>query len=513
MATQPLSSAVSLSCLFAFLFIVDSESSDEDCVEPTSTKAKDRSKSKSKPKNQASRTKNPSTPATVSTLSEESAEQPEDDEEIEVVDDDQSGSGFSSTKSAVRGRPSASATAEIAELKKKLYNEKMTRSKGIADLEKKLKASDKKLDTTVKERDDALDELDDLRKKNEALLVKYKAVMAKLASSKSPTSAKNDGMVMQTKKITKGDLWRLVKFIGTDKQLRKAAKMVLDLLQLKDYTVCEGDSEERQQEVALNVEDWLTLYSTDIRQANNEQRSYVQSEMKKIALSWLKHGRDLPTPSEFFKLAQRKFDPEDEELMLKFTLYAQMLSAVAGSSTYGEKQRRTDCISTCETQDGKTAVPTSTEALCVVMYENCYQKWLNMHEWKEVDKNPATIPKYSSRRKEETKKWMAKFSDSCSGNSPYGGWSKEGIKKFNDLCKAFKALREANSEATKKVEEATVAWFKGGWEEERKRKRIENGKPAEEDSGSSESGGRKKRARLADDDDDDAVVAEFDEDD
>jgi hypothetical protein len=105
--------------LFAFLFIVDSSSSDEDSVEPTSTKAKDQSKSQSKPPKQVSRTKNPSTPATVLTLSEESAEQQEDHKEISLEGDDQSGSGFSSTKSSIRCHPSASATAKIAELKKK----------------------------------------------------------------------------------------------------------------------------------------------------------------------------------------------------------------------------------------------------------------------------------------------------------------------------------------------------------------------------------------------------------
>ena len=501
--------------------VIDSESSDEDVVEHTPAKTKPPSKSKAKSQKSASSSKKSSasaeaTPTTVSTLSEESTVHESDTLTVEGdygdSDDEStqgvSESGRSSPKSSVRGRPSASAAQEIKDLKKQINNEKMVKSKETKALERKLKDVKALLATAEEERDTAMQDYSDLDKAHKTLLAKHKAAMARLASTKSPTSAKNEGMVMQTKKMTKGDLWRLVKFIGTNTQLRKASKMVLVYLNLKDYTVMDGDSAETKQEVALAVEEWLTLYSTDVRQANNEQRSYVQSEMKKIALAWLKNGNTLPKPDVFLRIAQRGVENTKEDQSF-FDLYVLMVSAVAGSSTYGEKQRRTETISSCKTQDKRQAVTVSTEALVMVMYENCHQKWLNMHDYKEVQKKSGNIPKYSSLKHELTKKWKAKYSDSCSGNSPYGGWSKEGIAKFNSYSKLFRTLHQELSEEQHQVEEEAVARFAAVYEEERKRKRAENG--LEEDPGAAGESSVRKKARI--EDDDDAVLADFDEDD
>jgi hypothetical protein len=187
-----------------------------------------------------------------------------------------------------------------------------------------------------------------------------------------------------------------------------------------------------------------------------------------------------------------------------------MLSTCAGSSTFGEKHRRQFTISQCKTAGGHAAVPPGSEALVMVMYENCYQKWLHMHEYKEIQKKKGNIPKYSSKKHEETKQWMGRYSDSCSGNSPYGGWSREGIKSFNEHSAIFKTLREENSDTYRSVEEAAVLRFSVAWEEELKRKRIENGQTDDTDSGS---GSRRKKKTKTNHSEDDEVLAQFEVDD
>jgi hypothetical protein len=134
-----------------------------------------------------------------------------------------------------------------------------------------------------------------------------------------------------------------------------------------------------------------------------------------------------------------------------------------------------------------------------------------MHQYKELDKLAGDIPKYSSKRHEETKQWMGKYSDSCSGNSPYGGWSTKGIKAFNALTKAIRTLRDENSDEILPVEKFAAARFQKVYNDERKRKKAANrkeGEGEEENEDDSESESR-KRARN-DDEDDDEIVVEMD---
>ena len=390
----------------------------------------------------------------------------------------------------------------------------MGKSEAIKVMEKKLAKVEKNLAETRDDLDEVIADRDSWKAKHEVLVGKYKLAMEQLASSRSPDSTKNDGMVMQTKKMAKGEGWRTFKFINSNKHLRKASIIILDLLELEDCTTYHDDSEERVQEVAVAREQWLNLYSTDVRAGNNEQRSYVQSEMKKIALAWMKSGKTLPTPAEFAKIAQRDLDVSTLESKLSgeeiFDMYMLMLSACSGSSTFGEKHRRSFTISKCKTKKGKQAVPPGSEALVMVMYENCYDKWLEMHKYKEVEKNPGNIPKYSSKRHEETKQWMSKYSDSCCGNSPYGGWSKEGIESFNQHGTIFKNLRKTNSLAYRNVEEAGMLRFSVAYEEERKRKRRENGFNDTDSGSGGGSSRKKKRARIDDPEENGGVLADFD---
>ena len=451
-------------------------------------------------------------PTTVSTLSEKSPPS-EDDVSLESDVD----SPAQSTKSSTRTRPSASAAQEILILKQRITKLNMGKSQEVKSLEKKLAKSDKnradmqaELDNALGELEDTVSERDAIQARFDELLAKYKACMEKLSSMKSPDNEKNDGMVRMVRKMTRSGGWLKFKFLTSDKQLRIGSTIVMDLLKLKDCMLYDDDSEERTQEVELNRADWLNKYSTDVRAGNNEQRSYVQSEMKKIALQWMRDGKTLPTTVEFAKVARRDLDRNskesqelDEEI---FDMYVKMLSAASGSKYFGDKHRRTYPISKCKTTDNKVAVPPGTEAFVIVMYENCYVRWLNMHDFREVQKKKGNIPKYSSLNHDETKQWMGKYSDSCSGNSPYGGWSKEGIESFNAHSKVFKELRQKNSNSYREVEEGAMLRFAVAWDEERKQKRRDNGLEEEEDSAAASR--KKKRARQ--DSEEDEVVAEFD---
>jgi len=369
-------------------------------------------------------------------------------------------------------------------------------------MERALEGLQAERDGAITERDEALADLDKMRRMKDDLRARLNDAHAN-GGNKSPKKL-NAAMIMQTKKVTKKEAWRVCKMIPNDKHLKKVCELVIDHLKIKDFLHLDGETDIRREEVDDRRAEWISMYAPTVRAALNEQKSYVQSEMKKIFLECKKKDMDLPPYPEFADIAFRNLNsdadvPEGQDPQIDpakveiFDVYLLMLSACAGSHTYGDKQRRTTPVSVCLTKNGKTAVPCSTEAMCLIMYDNCYNKWMEMHNWKEVDKNPADIPKYSSKRHEETKKWMGKYSDSCSGNSPYAGWSLEGIKKFKQLMTEIKALREDDLEAILEIEQAAVDRFALQYQEDRKRKNAANGKGDDDDKDGADDDSSKRR--------------------
>ena len=101
---------------------------------------------------------------------------------------------------------------------------------------------------------------------------------------------------------------------------------------------------------------------------------------------------------------------------------------------------------------------------------------------------------------------MTKYSNAYSGNCPYGGWSKDGIKLFKDLSSEIKDLRETRSELCLEVETAAVQRFHDLYVAERKRKAELMGRTYEEGDDSGDSRASKKSKSKSDDQE----LAEFD---
>ena len=189
--------------------------------------------------------------------------------------------------------------------------------------------------------------------------------------------------------------------------------------------------------------------------------------MKKAALLWQAgneelgiEGKVLPTPEEMTKIINRDLEDENpaikERLQDIFDWYVDSLvSCVAGSTYFGERVRRSYPISTAPHKDDHTlmAVHPTSEALAYVIYLNCYQKWVEMHKWRVVEKNQGHFPKYVAKD-EDTHRFKARFSDSGSGNCPYGGWNDEGLKLFNDTDDLIRNGREKKADQWKAIEEA-----------------------------------------------------------
>lgn len=387
----------------------------------------------------------------------------------------------------------------------------MAKSQEQRRLERENAEIREQLEQVRQEREQAVARAQAEATKKKALQVKYRATLAKVGGTRSQDQLKNQAMVQQVKRSAKKKLWAIVKFIVNDVQLAQATLILADLMQLKELQHSEGETDAERELIDEKRGEFQVLYSTDCRHAINEQRSYYQGEAKKLYTAYRIAGGPAISYEKFKEIAMRNVyyedgNPDPDKVKI-FDLYVLMLSACAGSSTYGEKHRRTLPISTARKDaDGKLCVPYGTEAMTLVMFDNCVEKWDRMYNFKHLEKNPAKIPKYSPKKHEETLAWKTKYSDACSGNSPYGGWGEDGIKAFNELTKEIKTLRETRSEEILEVENAAVQRFQELYVEDRKRKAEASGGTYEEDDGSGDSRASKKSKSRSSD----QVVAMFD---
>ena len=68
-----------------------------------------------------------------------------------------------------------------------------------------------------------------------------------------------------------------------------------------------------------------------------------------------------------------------------------------------------------------------------------------MYDWEVIqgktDKKMYPFPRWSKTHPEENLEWKTLYSDSASGQSPYGGWKKAGLQKYADLVKMMVQVR------------------------------------------------------------------------
>jgi hypothetical protein len=126
-----------------------------------------------------------------------------------------------------------------------------------------------------------------------------------------------------------------------------------------------------------------------------------------------------------------------------------LINAACGNRYDWPKSKR--CFhgpSTCHFRenDAKLHIPPSTEAFICVAWD-CYRDvWKAQFEFKadpeNEDKNlPVPRAKNGQEVPEESKKFLAKYTQLDSGSTSMGGWSNAGMQKFDTLAKAIKAAR------------------------------------------------------------------------
>ncbi|MBT8188473.1 MAG: hypothetical protein KJO73_12345 [Croceitalea sp.] len=82
-----------------------------------------------------------------------------------------------------------------------------------------------------------------------------------------------------------------------------------------------------------------------------------------------------------------------------------------------------------------------SEGMLVTLYENNFEKWKKLKEWKQKNNNKK-LPKRDKKLKNQ-QAWMnAKWSTNNEGQQEFGGWKDEGVDRFNEITRAIHKKRK-----------------------------------------------------------------------
>ena len=244
---------------------------------------------------------------------------------------------------------------------------------------------------------------------------KHDRKLSELTSRRKRPAADETNKALMEKIETqlKGFLFSKCKFVSNELQEANLGKLMWKY----------GDlPEEHRKDKDL----FIATYSTHMKKVIFDRRSYIQTEYRKIYFKCKKKGDHFPTVKELTKCVGRDIET-DEDYKIFMYYCEEFLGKMVGASEWSIK---TCCFTTISgairqnTNDIPLISP-SDEAFAVLVVDNCMDRWDN--EDKDGGARTVDAPK--------AKKTVAngKYTATDGGQSKYGGWSPEGLKKFNEL--------------------------------------------------------------------------------
>ena len=345
---------------------------------------------------------------------------------------------------------------------------RMTKSQYEKEIQA-LKAELLTKDATIKT---SVSELAQSDKKNEQLKFRIKTS----GSDDGPALVPNSGTKLMVEKLVKSDLFQVQKFLANDTQLLIACIFIAK--RTSEYTEEWKDKPVEEQKKWFKK--FAACYGTIVTHQLNDQRSYVQQNLKKLYFDLWEKGKTAPTSKQLLCIALRRDlldvraveaveaeetveETETEEAIeaveakdavaavdnsfnkLIFEWYwVEILGKVAGNLYWGPNQKFYGRIST-SMPVGETAfkcIPSCTEAAAVLVVENCWLRWKYLWKCKQEKVKPDKKHKH----------FKPLYSDSCSGQQKFGGWKPEGRIRFKKLkVRIGKARRAGHVEKVEKV--------------------------------------------------------------
>ena len=228
--------------------------------------------------------------------------------------------------------------------------------------------------------------------------------------------------------LVKGMIFRKLKFITRKAMFNKAMKIVID-------------TEEPNDE-----DEFIRISKTCVVGGINAKRSMCEQAGARIVKELLTRkgyieGDDVPPYSiETLVQLRQGATATDKQAFLWFI--GEFVASVSGTKVWGRKKyyyRVSEAVIDKGSQE--LVVTVSDEAFAILLYENYIEKW---------------IARYHKERQGEKPQGKAKgkYTSSVTDHCLYGGWSAEGVTRFNALCAIVDKVRK--SADAKKAEDAVL---------------------------------------------------------
>jgi hypothetical protein len=229
-----------------------------------------------------------------------------------------------------------------------------------------------------------------------------------------------------TQRVTtfvKSELFRKIKFINSDASFQKAFKLVMD-------------HEDVSPRHRVNFQ---MTYETVFNEALNSKRSSCEQAggkiVRKTIAKFEESGEDFFTIDELTKLRRANTDRERKAF---FWFFGTFLECVCGRRNWGKLVKCSDLVSQAKDKDGgpNRVVTKSDEAFALLIFENYVDKW-KMQKAVPVDDVNANNAGADEREAtiQKQPRQTGTYTGQKSGHCKYGGWSHDGMVRFNELYK------------------------------------------------------------------------------
>lgn len=245
--------------------------------------------------------------------------------------------------------------------------------------------------------------------------------------------------------LVKTIIFRKCKFITSGEYFNKVMQVVVDV------------------EKPADTSRFVRIYKACVVGSLNAKRSTCEQAARDAFMMLLKRKNHLdevaPPPysmETLCKLRQSR-TADEKEAFLWFA--GELLECVSGKRAWGARKKYKATISEAKSNEtGESIVTISDEAFALLMYENYMDKWIERY--------------HDEKRGEPGKKRIAgRYTKSSIGYCEYGGWSEDGVLRFNELCKMVQEDRASRN--AREAEEQLLASLRrqAGQEAERSNER------------------------------------------
>lgn len=234
--------------------------------------------------------------------------------------------------------------------------------------------------------------------------------------------------------LVKKVIFRKLKFVTNDALFWKAMKVVIDA------------------EDPVEQSRFVKIYKTCVLQSLNTKRSTCEQAGAKIARELLiakNHpigSREPPYSVETLcKLRRSRTDHEREAF---HWFVGEFLECVSGRRVWGRKKFTHRVSDPMERGSAEKVVTVSDEAFAILVYENYIDKWLRKYTCEQQGVQGEDTNEIEKRIKGR----YTAGTTTRAANIMYGGWSDEGLIRFNQLCRLV-AMDRQNENAAQMEEQ------------------------------------------------------------